>query len=193
MKALSIFFGILLAIALTILWYFSDNIKGYYTFKEYCEKEGGLRVYEPLEKNVGWLADDKYSARAASLLGDIDFVRYTDKNGVAYDVKYLGGDPQKDSSFSVVVSDSEKTVKYQWNRIFKKIPNELRLSFSGYEVINFENKNTSVRYYTISYSRFDRARTILDAPSTIRCHEELMRSQKEEPYYIKKIKTAFEK
>lgn len=94
------FLIIISIIFLSIFAFFFSNIKGYYRFKQYCEAEGGLRVYEPLEKNVGWLADDFENARLVALLDRGDFVRYTDKNGrEIYDMRYLGGNPVSDSSY----------------------------------------------------------------------------------------------
>ncbi len=195
MKALIKFFGILLAIFLLIVWFFFDNIKGYYTFKEYCEKEGGLTVYEPLEKNVGWLAEDKDAAETALLLGNIDFVRYTDKDTeITYDMKYLGGDTEKESSFLVSVSDMEKPVIYHWNYVGREVPDELRLYISGYEIKNIKTQRSNVRYHIISYSRFDRAKTILDAPSTVRCFDIPFSSPRRgADDFIKKIQIAFKK
>lgn len=79
MKAVAKFCGIVLAIFLLVVWFFFDNIKGYYTFKEYCEKEGGLTVYEPLEMNVGWLAKDETDARFTTSLDNVGYVRYLGK------------------------------------------------------------------------------------------------------------------
>ncbi len=170
MKALTKFFGILLAIFLLVVWFFFDNIKGYYTFKEYCEKEGGLKVYEPLEKNVGWLADDKSSAMSASLLGDISFVRFFDKNGSAFDVKYIGGSNQSESSYQIISSENIDQPKYHWTFVNKNIDSQLRLKRYGYEVYRIGQEKPDVTFYIYGYEKFNRDKTILDMPSEIYCH-----------------------
>ena len=63
--------GIVVAIAA----YFGDNIRGYYRFKELCETEGGLKVFRPLLKNVGWQASSYEDARSAAHFTQIAFAR----------------------------------------------------------------------------------------------------------------------
>lgn len=75
MKPFFKFIIIVSIIPLLIGLYFFDNIKGYYRFKQYCEKEGGLKVYEAIKKGVGLLAKDKDEAHSAALLENIGFVR----------------------------------------------------------------------------------------------------------------------
>src|SRR5437868_10592772 len=77
MKKFLIFISI---IFLSIFAFFFSNIKGYYRFKQYCEAEGGLRVYEPLERNVGWAAKDKEHAAFTSVLDSVGFVRYIEND-----------------------------------------------------------------------------------------------------------------
>ena len=105
----------LISIPIFILLFFAPNIYGYFRFKSYCSSEGGLRVYEQLEKNVGWLAKDEYDARAVSQLKDIGFVRYIDKNdGNEYDLRYTGNNPQRDSSFEKIFIEDNELTKYNF-------------------------------------------------------------------------------
>lgn len=117
-------------ISLAIFAFFFSNLKGYYRFKQYCEAEGGLRVYEPLERNVGWVAEDKGLAMNAAMLSDVKYSRYKDtKNSTMYDVEYVGGLVANQSSYRFrIASDdkpvyllSESTVYLDQNNRLKKI------------------------------------------------------------------------
>lgn len=170
MKPLIKLIVIVSTIPLLIGMYFFDNIKGYLRFKQYCANEGGLHIYEPLEKNVGWWAKDKYDARVAALLKYVDFVRYFDeKDGVSYDLRYLGGSPQRDSSFEKVLSDESKRVLYKWQYINEVVPNELRLRKYGKKISNMNTNKNIVSYINFGYEKLDRDDTILDMPSEQYC------------------------
>ncbi|WP_331347116.1 hypothetical protein [Cellvibrio sp. UBA7661] len=160
-------------IPLLIALYFFDNIKGYWRFKQYCASEGGLRVYQPLERGVGWLAEDQEQAKAASLLEYVDYARYTDKNdGNTYDLRYLGGDLQLDASYEIKLEDQAKNPVYLWKSVGEGVKGELRLRRFGYEVVEIKSSKLFSLYYSFSYSKFDRSKTILDSPSRVYCFTE---------------------
>lgn len=160
-------------IPLLIGLYFFDNIKGYWRFKQYCAKEGGLRVYQPLEKNVGWLAGDQEQAKAASLLAYVNYARYIDEyDGNAYDLRYLGGDSQLDTSYEIKPENRSNTPVYSWKSVGEEVKGELRMRRFGYEVIKIEKSELSALYYSFSYSKFNRSKTILDIPSKVYCFTE---------------------
>ncbi len=189
MKKLLIITGM---VFLSIFAFFFGNIKGYYRFKQYCEVEGGLRVYEPLEKNVGWLAQDEYAAKQAAFFSGVGFVRYTDKaNGKTYDVKYIGGKPQRDESYIKEDSNEAQVVRYVWKFIDLPISNELRLSRSGYEVFDSNKNQLAVSFYMIGYSILDPIYTILGSPSGQFCFHEGGRSMDDLPLSLKAISSAF--
>lgn len=143
--------------------FFFDNIKGYYRFKIYCENEGGLRVYAPLEKNMGWWAKDKYDAEVVSQLKYVDFVRYTEKkDGKTYDLHYLGGNPNKNSSYQVELADFSKGVKYKWLSIYERIENESRLDKFGQKIVGVNDDEVFVTSYSLKYEFFNRDHMILD-------------------------------
>lgn len=153
--------------------YFFDNIKGYYRFKQYCEKEGGLRVYQPLEKNVGWLAEDQEQAKAASLLEYVDYVRYTDKyDENTYDLRYLGGDSQLDTSYEIRPVNKSNIPVYSWSSVGEEVKGELRIRRFGYEVIKIKKSELAALYYSFSYAKFNRSKTLLDMPSRVYCFTE---------------------
>mgnify|MGYP000878039264 CR=1 FL=1 len=160
----------LISIPIVILLFFSSNIYGYFRFKHYCSAEGGLRVYEKLERNVGWLAKDKYEARTAALLDGVGFVRYTDKNdGKSYDIKYIGGDPQDDGSFEKYNMDGSKSIRYVWKSINQPVANELRLRRYGEEILDVKDNRVLAQYYMLGYEKLNRSNTLLDMPTEIYC------------------------
>lgn len=171
MKPFLKFIALASIVPLLIALYFFENIKGYYRFKQYCEKEGGLKVYEPIKKGVGLLAKDKDEAHSAALLENIGFVRYKDADGNFYDIRYIGGHPQKDSSYERKPSDLSMTLNYEWRVINMKFIHESRLGKSGYEIFNITKRVVSVNYSIFHYSKFDRKKTIFDAPSSVGCFD----------------------
>ncbi len=191
MKPFFKFIAIVSIIPLLVGLYFFDNIKGYYRFKQYCEKEGGLRVYEPLEKNVGWWADDYDSAHMAAQLKYVAFVRYIDKkDGNEYDLQYVGRDPQRDSSFKQLPADQSKKIKYFWKNINEKIDGEIRLMRYGEKVLNIDNK-VLVSYNMLGYEKFNRSHTLLDAPSEVYCFLDAAKKIGQIDGWIAALNTSF--
>jgi hypothetical protein len=153
MKKSNKFIIVFVSIPLVILLFFASNIKGYYHFKSMCEQEGGLRVYEKLEKNVGWWAKDKYDARVVALLTGVGFVRFTDKkDGQIYDINYLGGAMNEDSSYEIVISDQLQEVRYRWNSISLFSDDAKRLKKSGYEILDERSGKKVAGYYSFYFS-----------------------------------------
>lgn len=191
MKPFFKFIVVVFIVSLLIALYFFDNIKGYWRFKHYCEKEGGLKVFEPIKKSVGLLAENKRDARAAAILENIGFVRYKDEDGNFYDIKYIGGHPQQDSSYEKKPSDLSVSLNYEWRFINVFVLGELRLARFGYEIFDANKNSTSVRYSIFYYSRFDRNKTPLDAPSRISCFEDFSNDYRKKSPVLKEIDSAF--
>lgn len=159
--------GIVVAIAA----YFGDNIRGYYRFKELCETEGGLKVFRPLLKNVGWQASSYEDARSAAHFTQIAFARFTDaKDGRSYDLRYLGGHPADDSSYEKLAAKPDTPVVYAWNWVAETLPGEVRTSRSGLKVIDIATGKVQMQWLQIGYRTFDQDRTLLAAPSGNACH-----------------------
>jgi len=162
--------GVVSIISLVIGVVFFDNIKGYLRFKEYCEKEGGLHVYEPLARNVGLLADSYDAAQIAAQLQYVDFVRYKNKKDEQlYDLHYTGGDPQILKSYVVTPADESKNTMYHWIDINYFVANENNLFKFGYEITDASKKNTLARYYMFEYLLYVGP---LDSKSTTTCFAE---------------------
>jgi len=150
------FVGYFSIIPLLIGLFFFSNFKGYYRFKNYCANEGGLRVYEQLNRDAGWWAESRYDAQVVAQLKYVEFVRYIDKkDGNAYDLRYVGGNPQRDSSFESIPSDVKKQIKYKWVRIRDDIEDEIRLKKFGHQVLDAASDKILVSYYVLRYEIFD--------------------------------------
>ena len=160
-----------LAVVAAFGLYFSDNIRGYYRFKEACAKEGGLRLFEPIPMDVGWSADSANDARAAAQLKHVAFVRFVDKqDGKAYEVRYLKGNPGDDSSYETTSANLAVPVAYAWHWVSENVPGELRMTRSGVRVVNLATGRIALQWEQIGYSTFDPNRTLLAAPSGNACH-----------------------
>jgi len=148
--------------------YFSSNVRGYYRFKEICEKEGGLRVFHPLKKGAGWKAKKHWGHLMAAHLEHVAFVRYVD--GAEYDIRYRGGLVGLDESYDISLADEKKPVVYELVAINQSLAGETRTSRSGYEVREIATGRLMVRWYQIGYSTFDQDHTLLAAPSGQACY-----------------------
>lgn len=156
---------VVLAVPLMVLAYFAPNIRGYYRFKEICDVEGGLRVFEKIKKNQGWLVPDGPIG-----LAHIAFQRGKNRFGEARDYRYVGGRLGDDRSFSESPIDPALVPMYEYRFINVALPGELRTRKFGYEVWDISSGRLMARWYQISYSRFEQERTLLAAPSGIVCH-----------------------
>lgn len=160
-----------LIIVLLIGLYFAENIKGQVRFMQYCWKEGGLKVYEPLERNVGWEAEDFYRAKQSAIIDGVGFVRFFDEKKEEYiDVVHIGGSVQRDSSFSIAPADLNKPITYKWVSGLDYVAGELRLNRLYDEVKSKESHKLLVRYNSFSYSQFDPNNSF--GPSRVSCHRD---------------------
>lgn len=162
---------LVLLIPLLIGLYFAENIKGQIRFMQYCWKEGGLKVYEPLERDVGWWAEDLESAKAIASRHPVAFVRYRDDegDGKGYDVRYIGGSFRDESSYQISPADYENPIELFSKFYFVRMENELRLSKKKYEVYSFEKNELLAGYYVFVYSQYDLDNSFMGAPSNVYC------------------------
>lgn len=161
---------VVLAVPVAVLVYFAPNIHGYYRFQQICEEEGGLRIYGKIRKGEGWLADEHGRYDPASFEG-VSFVRKPDSHGRVVDYRFKGGRPGDERSYEATPANPSIAVAYQIKTVVGQlVPGELRLERSGYEVSDVSTGQVMVRWYQFRYSRFDRDRTLLAAPSGVYCH-----------------------
>lgn len=181
----------LMIVPFLILLFFSSNIYGYFRFKHYCSSEGGLRVYEKLERNAGWWAKNKYYAQIAASLDGVGFVRYKEKNGALIDIRYIGGDLQSDDSFEAVPANELNGLAYNFQYINENILNELRLGRSGYEISDYKTNKILVRFHMFGYTKFDRDYVPLDMRISSSCFDENGSSLDDLPRSLKDLNTVF--
>ena len=171
MKSINRKHMIWMAILVLLLVYFSENIYGYYRFKQYCWNEGGLRVYEKLEKNEIWLADDKFSAKSIAIIPYVGISKFlNEKNNQLYDVFFLGGKINKRSSYSIKPSGNDQPVKYFFKSKNIKVADEIRLKKVSYIVKRSVDEKLMLEFNSFYYSRLNKKNTILGAPSISSCH-----------------------
>jgi hypothetical protein len=161
-----------LIFGVVIIWFW-PNIQGYYRFKQYCAREGGLQVYGKVLPNQGWLAagtdPDDYK-RPLRYLEKIAFVRYQDPSGAKFDV-YAKNNPWPngpDYMFELV--DETKPVLYMLkSKFIRSLPNELRLGRMRDEVFSISENRALIVFTDFQYEEFEYGKTFLGAPSGVHC------------------------
>lgn len=191
MKSFFKFITIVSAAPLLIGLFFFDNIKGYYRFKQYCEKESGFKIYEKLNSGYGWLVDDFGEPMHVAYLKGVKFVRYKDKLTDKYfDMKYLSGDPHLKKSFHISDANFDEITKYRWTNVSYFVSGELRLSKYGNEVIDDSGKKI-LGVYEFSYAKFDRDHTPLDMNPVVRCSMHYKSQQEAFDSWVEKMNYLF--
>jgi hypothetical protein len=162
-------------ISLLLAVYFADNIKGYYRFKELCVAQSGLKVYQPLERNVGWFVEGGHLENAGLLtrLAAVDFVRYRSAtDGQWYDVYRAKRLKVGDPDYAQQPADLSKPVVYQRKWSTKELPTEVRVGITKTEFIDLRTNQIVASYTELGYSKFNPQNTLLAAPSGIGCPEQ---------------------
>jgi hypothetical protein len=160
----SFFIIFCMAFGLIVIWFF-PNIQGYYRFKQYCAREGGLQVYGKVLPNQGWLAagTDPQDYKTPFYLGKVAFVRYQDATGARFDV-YANPNPwPKDPDYVFQAVDESKSALYILKYENELIPNELRLGSNKIIVLSAKDNKKIISYTNVAYSLF------LNEPSTEYC------------------------
>lgn len=102
-----------------------DVFWNYYQFKQLCEAEGGLKVYEKLDKGRGWTVDKLFDSEAkfyAHTLtnagffraqGGVGFVPNGAKEKDLVDIRYLGGPTLPMTSYNISIADLSQIITYK--------------------------------------------------------------------------------
>ena len=164
---------IILCIVLAILLFFSDNIYGYYRFKQFCKNEGGLKVYGKLEKDVGWMTEKYHDALFIGRLEEVKFVRFLDgKDGrIKYDLYYVDGDRKRRKSYEKKMADTSVNPYFSWIEKRNLVHDELRLYRISYEVVDYKTNALLVGFYDFSYSILEQKNTLFGSSSFKRCEK----------------------
>ena len=166
---------ILISIPIVILLFFSSNIYGYFRFKSYCSNEGGLRVYEKLERNVGWWAKDKYAAMETSSLDGVGFVRFTGLENKDYDLLVEGNRDSLNPNYHIEDSNDSKVVIYRLD-IEKSKTVVYEPSSVTYKTVRIRDDKIMSEFKVFYYSFFNSDRTPLNANQRFSCYAEFDRT-----------------
>lgn len=170
LKVVAIVLGVVAFLVVILGWIFGDNLQGYNRYQDYCKKEGGLRVFQELERDVGWFASDVHEARTAAALSHVRFVRYREQQtSEEYDLRYIGGPLGLSSSYRAEKADISAEPIYVFRSVSEFIPQERRLRRWGNEVVDIRSNRVVASYFSFTYSKFDPNRTLLGAPSNDSC------------------------
>lgn len=143
-------------IALLIGIYFSDNIRGYYRFKNICQKDAGLRVYEPLQKGEGWQTSRKSDAGYLLHYYDgISFVRFLDeKNSPQNLIRTANKNSSSDDGFRLQSIVANKSPRYEYHTEAAALPEEIRINRYISTITNLNSGKFSVIYQDFTYRLF---------------------------------------
>jgi|GEM_PF-1655667 len=123
LKRIVLFVGLFIA---AFLLYHRDTLVGYWRFHHLCKVEGGSRIYEPVEKNVGWMVKKKYRISDKSPAFHFpfpfqqDFIRFETLDGEIFDTFIVNPPPpphiEKFLNYSnlilVIPADESRSVRY---------------------------------------------------------------------------------
>jgi hypothetical protein len=144
---------------IVLLWFIwkADVFWNYYQFKQLCAAEGGLKVYEKLEKGKGWEVQslgDSLSKIYSHTIPNASFFRA--KKGIGFppsdvpignlvDIRYLGGPTLPMSSYDVKAADLTVPITY---RIVSDVQreNNNRVSRFWFEVRETQAEKPRLRY-----------------------------------------------
>ncbi|TCS32442.1 hypothetical protein EDC30_1236 [Paucimonas lemoignei] len=151
-----------------------DAYKTYYDYRQLCVRDGGLQLFQKVERNVGWSAEDLNVAKGYQrLLKDLAFVRAPNANGEMVDVTYKGvGVWGADASYNMPGADFSKPVRYHINVTTQQEKESSRIHKGIVTVTDL--KTGKVAYQWNQYSFYWRhtdqpIRSLLVPSGVIRC------------------------
>jgi len=92
----------------------SNTIVGWWKFYQLCKMEGGARFYEPVERNVGWLLEEKH--KYANYNPDFkfhfeqNFVRFENMDGKKFDA-FKSHDDYRNRSALIIPADESRSIR----------------------------------------------------------------------------------
>ena len=158
------FFVWLLGLTGLCALFFATNIYGYYRFQAICAKEGGLRVYAPIERGFVHEGDELSVGFAASFAGVLSARTQSKKTGEWVDEKLIAGVGGKPNArYEVFPADKLQVPRYKWAWTNRMIENELRLYRTAIEITDLQSGKLAVGYYRFSYHFFNPNTVLLGA------------------------------
>ena len=161
--------SITLVMLLLFGWWIADIPIGYYQFKQMCEKEGGLRVLEPLEKDVGWEVKYESDAELPAQFDHVAFVRAAEyETGKLVDIKYLGGQ-QSFAKYDKKPADLTKIVRYSVRDEVYKVYGAIRLYRQDKTIFDLRANRKVARYSQFAFQWTNPERTLLGRSDSAVC------------------------
>jgi len=167
--------GLVLCLVFVFLSYAVEYYGGQQKFESLCASQGGARVFQRLEKNLGWTVDEAYDGRHHEefrrpfSFGHIAFVRVPDKKEVWFDAV---PDPERPGKFLMTPADPARSVRYRYRYKRLNFPDDERFGGSRENIIDLAT-GKSVASFTIIYYQWAKPEnTILHAPTSQSCRRE---------------------
>lgn len=161
-----------LALLILVLLYNRDSATGQRKFEALCKEEGGYRVYERLEKNVGWIVDEPIAGQITDLyhrpfsFGPVAFVRTADKSGNWFDAMR---DPDRPGKFILAPADQTRPVRYRFKFVRQVFPDDERFQRNQELITDLANGKpaASLTFFYFEWTKPENV--ILHAPTSQRC------------------------
>jgi len=147
-----------------------DIITGYWKLNTLCELEAGSHVYEPLERNVGWImpgfyeASDKYPTFLPNKYKP-SFIRYIKNNGDEFDM--LTFDHR--DNYKIIHADKTKAVRYIINSTGQYPGGDRRFWKNSEIIIDIKKRIIVASYTTFSFRWFTNRWFIFPPPRPTYC------------------------
>lgn len=175
----SIWLGCIGGIALALGLYHLDTILGRLKFKALCKTEAGPRIFDKVEKNVGWFVaeplDGLYSYRSPFQFEHVAFVRWQNKTGEQFDVyrnpgfKNMPFPKNPKDEFILTPPDASKPVRYQY--VFERIAfsDDDRFGRDQEKIVDLKSGAVVASFTQFAYQWTSPERVILNAPTGDSC------------------------
>ena len=152
---------------------FFNNIKGYFKFVDLCKNEGGLIVFEKLEKDVGWRADNYFDGMFVAPIDGVGFVRfpYIKDDNNEYDLYYIGGDRLSQSSYKKEKSFFSGEPMYEVVSNANIVVSWARIKKVSFEFLKVDSRFVLAVYYDFEYDLFSEEDLFYFDLPTMRCIE----------------------
>ena len=154
------------AIVISYTIWKADVFWNYYQFKQLCAAEGGLKIFEPLGKGMGWQEKPNSTTDVAmwyaSHMPNIGFFRVNRTQydplpelglGEPIDVRYVGGPTLPSTSYEFKPSDLTRPVVYEIHtKVNDKTPENSRTNLVLFQVREAESQKVMLVYSQFQFN-----------------------------------------
>ena len=159
--------------------YHLDALSGQWRFERLCKTEGGPRIDERIEKDMGWYVEEpanglKSYQTVFARFKHVAFVRWRDKTGALFDVYWKPAPLANryiafpDTDFILLPADPGKAVRYQY--VFERIAlPDHRFGRDQDKIIDLKTGRIVATFTQFKYQWTTPDRVILNAPTGVSC------------------------